>query len=532
VDRRTKVELFEGLRREYEFGVGSVQGVAKKFGVHRRLVRQALESALPPERKVMQRSCPALDPVRSFIDAILLADKQAPRKQRHTAHRVWVRLCEELPQHPVAESTIRAYVRERKAAIGLSSADQDVHVPQDYAWGEEAQVDWYEAYALLGDLGDGRLVERVKVQIFSMRSMKSGAAYHRAYRHATQQAFFDAHAHAFAFFGGVFHTLRYDNLGSAVKRIVRGYTREEHTRFIAFRSHWKFTAEFCNPAQPQEKGGVEGEVGRFRRNHLVPVPEASDLAALNRKLYADCEADLSRRVGDRSESAGQMLLGERQHLLPIPTETFDLAVPQACLVDARGCVKTHRVWYSTPLRAGTKVQVRALPSSIEVWHGGKRVALHERSYVRDTQVLDLEHYLEALHRKPGAFAGSRPLAQWRAQGLWPSGLDQLWRLWQERQGKQAGTRELVNLLLLGVPEYGWGALAAAAETALTLGCTDASAVKCLLAQSRVSQVANGARAAAAAVAPLSGEDLGSLSRYDRPLPEMSGYDQLLQAGAL
>jgi transposase len=526
VDRRTKVELFEELRREHEFGVGTVQGVARKFGVHRRLVRQALESAVPPERKATDRACPVLDPVRPFVDAILLADKAAPRKQRHTAHRIWVRLCEELPEYPVAESTIRAYVRERKAAIGLSG-DQEVYVPQDYGWGEEAQVDWYEAYAVLGEDGCGGGGERIKTQVFSMRSMKSGASFHRAYRHATQQAFFDAHHYAFAFFGGVFRILRYDNLGSAVKKIVRGYTREEHTRFIAFRSHWKFTAEFCNPAEPQEKGGVEGEVGRFRRNHLVPVPETADLESLNQKLHAACVADLSRRIGNRSEPAGRMLLEERQHLLPLSEEAFDLAETRACAVDARGCVKTHRVWYSTPLRAGTKVQVRALPSTVEVWHGGKRVACHERSYVRDAQVLNLEHYLEVLHRKPGAFAGSRPLAQWRAQGLWPPGLDRLWRLWQERQGKQAGTRELVNLLLHAAPQYGWPTLAAAAETALALGCTDASAVKCLLAQSRAASAS-----AAVGAPPLSGEELGSLSRYDRPLPEMSGYDQLLGAGAL
>ena len=256
------------------------------------------------------RACPALDPVKPFIEAILLADKTAPRKQRHTAHRIWVRLRQEMPEHPVAESTVRAYVRERKWALGL--AGKETCIPQDYAWGEEAQVDWYEAYVVLGG-------ERVKVQIFNMRSMKSGAAYHRAYLHATQQAFFEAHEHAFAYFGGVFHLLRYDNLASAVTKVFRGHTRDEHTRFIAFRSHWQFRAEFCGPAQPQEKGGVEGEVGTFRRNHLVPVPEAQDLEAFNRKLLADCIADQSRQIGDRTALVGPLLVQERASLLALPT---------------------------------------------------------------------------------------------------------------------------------------------------------------------------------------------------------------------
>jgi hypothetical protein len=508
MDRRTKVELFEQLRREYEFGVGTVLGVARKFGVHRRQVRQALLSSEPPPPAALVRPRPTLDPLKPFIEAILVADKTAPRKQRHTAHRIWVRLCQEVPQHPVAESTVRAYVRERKGALGLAA--KEICIPQDYTWGEEAQVDWYEAYVLLGG-------ERVKVQIFAMRSMKSGAAFHRAYLHATQQAFFEAHEHAFAYFGGVFALLRYDNLGSAVTKVFRGHTREEHTRFIAFRSHWQFRAEFCGPAQPQEKGGVEGEVGTFRRNHLVPVPEAQNLEALNRKLLADCIADQSRQIGDRSAAVGALLLQERASLLPLPKEGFDLAETHAGLVDARGCVKTHRGSYSTPLRAGTKVQVRVLPSTMEVWYGGIRVVVHERSYTRGAEVYNLEHYLEVLDRKPGALPGARPLTQWRAQGRWPESFDRLWAIWQERLGKHPATRAMVDLLLL-VPAHGWSAVVAAVEKALTLGCSDESAVQCLLTQAKTP------------LSPekLSLEELGSLSRYERPLPEMSGYDRLLK----
>jgi hypothetical protein len=314
MDRRSKVELFEELRREFEFGIGTVQGVARKFGVHRRQVRQALASAVPPERKWGARPCPSLDPVKPFIEAILVADKTAPRKQRHTAHRIWVRLCDEMSVHPVGESTVRVYVRKRKWVLGL--AGRETCIPQDYEWGIEAQVDWYEAWVTL----DGVLV---KVQIFNMRSMKSGGAFHRAYLHATQQAFFEGHEAAFAYFGGVFHLLRYDNLASAVKKVFRGYTRDEHARFVEFRSHWQFASEFCAPAKPQEKGGVEGEVGTFRRNHLVPLPEFADLDALNRKLLADCIADQSRQIGDRPGLVGPMLVQERDHLLPLAKEGYD-----------------------------------------------------------------------------------------------------------------------------------------------------------------------------------------------------------------
>ena len=171
-------------------------------------------------------------------------------------------------------------------------------MPQSYECGVEAQIDWYEAYADL----DG---ERIKLQVFSMRSMASGAAYHRAYLRATQQAFLEAHELAFHYFGGVFRELRYDNLSSAVKKILRGYEREMTARFIAFRSHWQYQASFCTPGEGHEKGGVEGEVGYFRRNHWVPVPAARDLAELNAKLFADCRHDENRMVAGRTESVGR-----------------------------------------------------------------------------------------------------------------------------------------------------------------------------------------------------------------------------------
>jgi len=107
VDGRAKVELCEQMRRDYEHGEGTIRGVARKFGVHRRMVREALGSALPAKRKRPARACPKLGPVRKFIDAILESDCQAPRKQRHTAHRIYQRLRMELPGGDASESTVR-----------------------------------------------------------------------------------------------------------------------------------------------------------------------------------------------------------------------------------------------------------------------------------------------------------------------------------------------------------------------------------------------------------------------------------------
>ncbi len=295
MDWRAKVELFEQIRREYEFGVGTIAGVAQKLHVHRRMVREAIGSALPRPRKKTERPRWKLKAAVEFVDAVLEGDRKAPRKQRHTAHRIWERIEHELPDCKIGERTVRQYVHQRKIALGLLV--RETCVPQSYSWGVEAQVDWYEAYADLAG-------ERVKLQVFAMRSMASGAAFHWAYLHATQQAFLEAHELAFAYFGGVFRKLRYDNLTSAVKKIVRGYRREETARFVAFRSHWRFEAEFCTPAEPHEKGGIEGEAGYFRRNHWVPVPEAADLAERNRQLIMACRHDERRVIAGRSQSFG------------------------------------------------------------------------------------------------------------------------------------------------------------------------------------------------------------------------------------
>src|SRR5438093_3714869 len=131
--RRTKVELFEQIRREYELGGVKIRALARKFGVHRRVVRQALDSALPPARQLPHRACPKLAPVKEFIDAILEGDRKNPRKQRHTAHRIYIRIGQELRGCEISERTVRQYVCEQKYRLGLSTGE--IFIPQAYQWG-------------------------------------------------------------------------------------------------------------------------------------------------------------------------------------------------------------------------------------------------------------------------------------------------------------------------------------------------------------------------------------------------------------
>jgi len=499
------VELYEQIRREYEHGSGTIREVSRKLGVHRREVRKALSSAIPAARKVPEREHPKLAPAIPFINAILEADRKAPRKQRHTAHRIWMRMRREMPEVEVAGSTIRRYVRSRKAAMGLLG--HEIFVSQSYQFGGEAQVDWYEGWVLI----DG---ESHKMNVFCMRSMASGAAFHRAYPHATQQAFLEAHELAFAWFGGVFSVLRYDNLKSAVKKILRGHQREETARFIGFRSHWGFASEFCTPGEGHEKGGVEGEGGQFRRNYLVPVPSVQNLEGLNQLLSAGSMEEQGRMIAGRTQTIGAAMIAEQEHLLPLAEEGFDLASLHFPHIDASGCAKVLTNFYSAPLPMGTVVQVKVYSAYVEVWYQAKCVARHERCYERHRKVLELDHYLDALTKKPGAMAGSTALEQCRAQGRWPASYDRFWGLLKEREGKQAGTRAMIDVLLLG-REYGVAQVRQAVEEALEMGCSNAGAIRYLL---NVNGLEKGPTAKPA--------DIGALSRYDRPLPSLDAYDRL------
>jgi transposase len=501
------VELFEEIRREYEFGVGTIKGVARKLGVHRRMVREALSNAVPPPRKQVQQRRGKMTAYAEVIDRILEEDRRAPRKQRHTARRIWERLRAEVPGFELCDRSVRLYVAKRKQEVGL--VNRETCVPQSYDWGSEGQVDWYEAWADLSG-------ERTKLQVFSMRSMASGGAFHRAYVRATQQAFLEAHELAFEYFGGAFHRLRYDNLSAAVKKILRGSRREETARFIAFRSHWRFASEFCTPAEAHEKGGVEGEAGYFRRNHWVPVPSAGDLEQLNRDLLLACREDQKRQITGKPMLVGTGMVAEREHLLPLTELRFDLAEVSFPVVDGLGCVRVRTNAYSVPLKPGTRAQAKVYSTYVEIWHEGQCVARHERCYGRQQQILDLDHYLDVLEKKPGAFAGSKPLEQWRQAGRWPGSYDQLWSELMKRHGKRAGTRQMIEMLTLG-KEHGYDRLREAVESALDSGAHDISAVGYLLKARHPSL-------------DLPAVDIGLLDRYERPLPLLNEYDRLLSTG--
>ena len=245
------MKLYEQIRKAHEREQLSVRELARRFGVHRRDVRQALASPLPPQRKIPERPAPALDRWKPTIDGWLDADRSAPRKQRHTARRVWQRLIEEHGAQ-VGESTVRRYVAEVRRRQNVPLVE--VMVPQRHPLGEEAEVDFGTASVVLAGVP-------VEVSMFVMRLSASGRGYTRAYLNECQEVFLDGHVRAFEHFGGVPNRIRYDNLKAAVERVLKGRDRVESDRFIALRSHYGFDSFFCQPGikGSHEKGGVRSD---------------------------------------------------------------------------------------------------------------------------------------------------------------------------------------------------------------------------------------------------------------------------------
>jgi hypothetical protein len=322
--------------------------------------------------------------------------------------------------------------------------------------------------------------------------------------------------------------VRYDNLKPAVVRILRGRDRVENERFVTLRSHYGFDAFFCEPGVEgaHEKGGVEGEVGRFRRAHLVPVPRVGSLAELNRLVAEAAAADDGRVIVGRRQTVGAAFAAERPALGPLPAEPFDAARLLEVTADAKARVCVRQAHYSVPAHlARRRLRVRLGARHLEVLApgGDAIVAVHERSLHKGTQTLVLDHYLEVLARKPGGLPGATALAQARATGRFTALHEEFWERARRDHGDADGTRALIEVLLLHrrvAACHVWAGL----RSALKVGSTD-PAVVAIEARRHADGFGDGPdyQPRLAAVIPLA----RPLPGAERPAPSLEGYDRLL-----
>ncbi|MEU1726221.1 hypothetical protein [Nonomuraea sp. NPDC005692] len=238
-----------------------------------------------------------------------------------------------------------------------------------------------------------------------------GQAVHRVLATGGQEAFFEGHVHAFRVLGGVpTGKVRYDNLKAAVSAVL-GFTRArtESARWTAFREHYGVEAFYCQPGikGAHEKGGVEGDIGWFRRNHLVPIPEVGSLDELNEMIDRWDEADEGRRIGARARTVGEYFVIERPLLRTVSQEPFETGLLLPVRVDRYSQITVRTNRYSAPARfIGRQLRVMLHASHLIVYDGQQVVAEHDRLFAKGGRRLELDHYLEVLIRKPGALPGA------------------------------------------------------------------------------------------------------------------------------
>ena len=224
-------------------------------------------------------------------------------------------------------------------------------------------------------------------------------------------------------------------------------------------------------------------------------------------------------IHGRTQSVGEAVTIERASLRPLAAERFDLQEVSFPKVDGAGCVRVKTNPYSVPAPVGTCVEAKLGSAHVELWADGQCLARHERSYVRFEPVLDLEHYLDVLERKPGALAGSTPLAQCRARGLWPASYDTLWAHLIEPARETGRDAPDDRGVATGADLRGGAPCSARSRRALTLGLQRPGGRPASAAARRRSSGRRSRRCRSGA----------ALAHYDRPLPSVAAYDTLLSS---
>jgi len=458
------VEQKEIIRREHTIKGKSIRQIAREMHHSRKTIRKAIaDPGIPAYTRKEPVAKPVMGPYLALIKQWLEEDRGRPVKQRHTAKRIYDRLKDEYG-FPGGERTVRRQVSILREKIPES------HVPQTYQPADGGTFDFGEARVVM----DGQ--ERT-VHLACMRLDYSSKFFVCALPTERREGLFESHIDAFQYLEGVPDRIRYDNMKQAVEKVLRGRNRQEQSLWVAFRSHFLFEADYCAPGKGQEKGGVENLVGYARRNFLVPMPSVKGFPALNAYLLGCCERDARDRQR-WGKTVHELWLEEKAKLHPLPKKMPEACVPVPAKVNRRQTVRFSNNWYSVPSQyVGKTVTVKAFVFQVAIALQETVIAVHERSYDREEEVLDPHHYLPVLLRKPGAFERATPILTWPL----PPVYDRYRRHLKERHEGSRGIKEYIRILML-LKDHPLDEVTAAVENAMSYGISSCDGVVNLLSQ--------------------------------------------------
>ena len=425
-----KVEVYARVRRAVQVDGMSIREAARQFGLSRKTVRKMMRYSLPPgyeRKKPVQR--PKLGPWLGVIDQILVNDQSQPKKQRHTAKRIWDRLKAE---HGFGGgyTVVKDYVRQARLQ------NREVFVPLAHPAGE-AQADFGEALVVIAG------VEQ-KAHFQCMDLPYSDDCFVIAFPAENTEAFLEGHNQAFAYFGGVPRTILYDNTRIAVKEIAGDGQREPTEAFSGLQSHYLFAAKFGRPGKGSDKGNVEGLVGYARRNFMVPVPRVASWEELNAQLLEQCGKRRERKLWGHQQTIAERFEEDRDKLLPLPAAPLEACQKRTTRASSQALVRYETNDYSVPVEYGHRqVLVKAFVWEVVICCSSEVIARHPRSYSREEMIFNPLHYLALLEQKTNALDQAAPLQGWQL----PAEFAELRRQMEARLGKR-GRREYVQVLRL------------------------------------------------------------------------------------
>lgn len=490
------METIGKIRRRKLVKNENISEIARCLNLSRNTVRKYLKAEPEPIYQRHNQPCPKLGGYQPQLTAWLEQDAIRPKGQRRSAQRLYEDLQRE--GYAGAYDSVQRFVKRWK--VGRPALAANAFVPLVFAPGDACQFDWSHEHVVLGGV-----TQTIKLAHF--RLSHSRQMFVVAYPRESQEMVFDAHARAFAFFGGVPQRMIYDNPKTIVDSLYVGKERKFNQRFLALASHYLFEPVACTPASGWEKGQVENQVGNVREWLFTPTPKSRDLAELNAWLEVRCRELAARpHPGMKQLTIAEVFADEQPYLRQVSAR-FDGYFEQQVRVSSTCLASYDRNRYSVPAEyAGQRVSLRAYADRIVIVADSMEVAVHARSFARDTLVLDPWHYLPVLEKKPGALRNGAPFVDWPL----PQTIATV-RSCLLKQPK--GDRAFVEVLL-AMREHGADAMETACALALESGTCSASVILNHL-HRLISPVRLDTPVNVPTALRLSHEPVADCSRYDR-----------------
>jgi transposase len=440
------------IRRLYYRDKQSIRSIAKFMGLSRNTVRYWLrqEQVKQPKYKACTRPS-QLDAYKSTLDNWLKANQHRNKRERRTTLSMYYEL--KVQGYTGGQSQVYRYAKywKREQTSGFKNA----FMPLKFIHGEAAQFDWSTETVFIDGMPRS-------IKLAHMKLCSSRAFHLSAYPNEAHEMLFDAHHRAFEAFGGVPKRIIYDNMKTAIDKVLPYKQRTVNARFEVMCSHYLFEPDFCNVASGWEKGIVEKNVQdtRSRIWHQVRERKWHNWQELNAWLDDNCKAMWQTITHPNCDlTVADILNDERDALMPTP-RAFDGYTHKSVKVSSTGLVRLHNNQYSAPIAlAHQPIQLRIYPHRIDLVHDNHICATHERVFGRNRVVYDWQHYIPLLALKPGALRNGAPFMEM------PESLRKL----QRHLLKQAGGERLMANLLAMIPIHGLDAVLIAVDLAFESG---------------------------------------------------------------